>query len=161
MCALTVIGGGWGALIVVPLFASARTRPFASSLCGVLAATAAVVFTLKAIVQRPRPYLSVAGAHARVFEPPSDFSFPSGHAAGSFAFATFVAVVVMSRAAREPSTSKRAIALSVLALAAASGVAMSRCALGVHFPVDVLAGATLGAAAGALGARWHIRRMAQ
>jgi membrane-associated phospholipid phosphatase len=44
-----------------------------------------------------------------------------------------------------------------LALVAALGVAMSRCVLGVHFPLDVIAGAMLGATFGVLGARWHLR----
>ena len=48
--------------------------------------------------------------------------------------------------------------LSVLAMIAAFGVAMSRCVLGVHFPIDVVAGALLGSTFGALGARWHLRR---
>ena len=32
MCGLTVIGSGWGVLLILPLFASPRTRPFARSL---------------------------------------------------------------------------------------------------------------------------------
>jgi undecaprenyl-diphosphatase len=157
MCVLTVIGSGWGALLVLPLFASPRTRRFAASLTGVLAATAILVFVLKAIIQRKRPYLVVPGAHALVFEAPTDFSCPSGHAAGSFAFATFVAAVLVERARREPALRKRRIALSTAALLAAFGIAMSRCVLGVHFPSDVLAGAVLGATLGALSARHHLR----
>jgi undecaprenyl-diphosphatase len=159
MCVLTVIGSGWGALMILPLFASPRTRRFASSLTAVLAVNALVVFVLKAIVQRRRPYLVVPGVHPRVFDAPTDFSFPSGHAAGSFAFATFVAVVLVRHAIHEPKKKKRRVALSAVALVAAFGVAMSRCALGVHFPIDILAGAILGAAFGTLGARWHLRRI--
>jgi undecaprenyl-diphosphatase len=157
MSVLTVLGSGWGALVIVPLFASSRTRRFATSLTAVIVTNAVVVFVLKAVVQRKRPYLVVPGVHARVFEAPTDFSFPSGHAAGSFAFATFVAVVLVRHALREPAKKKRRIALSAVALLAALGVAMSRCALGVHFPGDVLAGALIGATLGALGARWHLR----
>ncbi len=160
MCMLTVIGSGWGALMVLPLLAAPQTRRFATSLTATLAASAIVVFALKAIVQRRRPYLVVPGVHALVFEAPTDFSFPSGHAAGSFTFATFVAVVLVRHALRAPKKRKRRIALSVVALVAALGVAMSRCALGVHFPGDILAGAALGVAAGWLGARWHLRRVA-
>jgi undecaprenyl-diphosphatase len=157
MSVLTVIGSGWGALMVLPLFASPRTRRFAGSLTAVLAATTVAVFVLKAIIQRKRPYLVVPGVHARIFEAPTDFSFPSGHAAGSFAFATFVAVVLVSHAMGAPRRRKRRLALSVLALVMALGIALSRCALGVHFPGDILAGALLGASFGALGARWHLR----
>ena len=161
MCVLTVIGSGWGALMIVPLFAAPKTRRFAASLTATLAGSAILVFTLKAIVQRKRPYLVVPGVHALVFEAPTDFSFPSGHAAGSFTFATFVAVVLVRHALQESGRGgrKRRVALSVLALVAALGVAMSRCALGVHFPGDVLAGAALGITAGWLGARWHLGRV--
>lgn len=164
MCALTVIGSGWGAFMILPLFAAPQTRRFAASLTATLAGSAIVVFVLKAIVQRKRPYLAVPGVHALVFEAPTDFSFPSGHAAGSFTFATFVAVVLVRQAQgateRGERGSKRRVALSGIMLVAALGVAMSRCALGVHFPGDVLAGAALGSAAGWLGASWHLRRTA-
>ncbi len=158
MCALTVLGSGWGSLLVLPLFASPRTRRFAFSLTAVLMSTALLVFVLKAIVQRRRPYLVVPGAHTLVFEAPTDFSFPSGHAAGSFAFATFTAVVLVRLAVASPHRRKRRIALSIVAMVAALGVGMSRCVLGVHFPGDVLAGALLGGGIGALGARLHLRR---
>lgn len=160
MCVLTAIGSGWGALLILPLFVSPRTRRFAASLTGVLGVTAVVVFVLKAIVQRKRPYLTVPGVRPLVFEAPTDFSFPSGHAAGSFAFATFVAVVLVRHAIREPEKKKRRIVLSMIAMVAALGVAMSRCALAVHFPIDVFVGAMLGAAFGSLGARMHLARVA-
>lgn len=157
MCVLTVIGSGWGALMILPLFAAARTRRFAASLVAVIASTSMVVFVLKAIIQRKRPYLVVPGVRALVFEAPTDFSCPSGHAAGSFAFATFVAVVLVRHAMREPEKKKRRIALSVFALVCATGVAVSRCVLGVHFPVDILIGAMVGGTVGAVGARLHLR----
>lgn len=160
MSVLSVIGSGWGALMILPLFAAPPTRRFAASLTAVLGVTAIAVFVLKAIVQRKRPYLVVPGVHARIFEAPTDFSFPSGHAAGSFAFAMFVAIVLVRHAIYEPTKKKRRIVLSAVALVAAFGVAMSRCALGVHFPLDVTAGALLGSAFGALGARWHLRQVA-
>ncbi len=160
MCVLTVLGSGWGVLILFPLFASPRTRRFASSLATVLGVTGVLVFVLKAIIQRRRPYLVVPGAHALVFEAPTDFSCPSGHAAGSFAFATFVAVVLVHHATRQPKKKKRRIALAAVALVVALGVAMSRCVLGAHFPLDVFAGAALGSLLGTLGARWHVRRVA-
>jgi len=158
MCVLTVLGSGWGLLLVVPLFASPRTRRFGRSLAAVLGITGIAVFVLKAIIRRPRPYLALSGVHALVFEAPTDFSCPSGHAAGSFAFATFVAVVLVRHAVREPTKKKRRIVLSSFALVAALGVAMSRCVLGVHYPLDVLAGAAVGSAVGVLGARWHLTR---
>ena len=161
MCVLTVIGSGWGALILLPLFAAPPTRRFAASLSATLAGSALVVFALKAIIRRPRPYLVVPGVHALVFEAPTDFSCPSGHAAGSFTFAMFVAIVLVQHARRSPDRKKRRIALSAVALVCALGIAMSRCALGVHFPLDILFGAALGSTSGVLGARWHLRRVHQ
>ena len=160
MSALTVIGSGWGALLVVPLFASPRTRRFAATLASVIVVTSITVFVVKHLVQRRRPYLVLADVHPVVFAAPTDFSFPSGHAAGSFAFATFVAVVLTAQAMRAPRLRTRRIALSAVALVVAFGIAVSRCALGVHFPGDVMAGALVGATCGALGARWYLRREA-
>lgn len=154
MCVLTVIGSGWGALMVLPLFASPRTRRFGASLAGVLAVTSIAVFVLKAIIQRQRPYLVVPHVRPLVFDAPTDFSFPSGHAAGSFAFATFVAVALVRGAS---GSRKHRLAFGAVLFALASGIALSRCALGVHFPGDVAAGALLGTLAGTIGAELHHR----
>lgn len=61
---------------------------------------------------------------------PRDFSFPSGHASASFASA--VSVFLYYR--------KQGIAALVLA----SGIALTRLYLFVHFPTDVLVGMLLG-----------------
>ncbi len=159
MAILSVIGGGWGAVGVVPLLASVRTRRFATSLAAVLGVTAVLVFVLKRIVARVRPCGCLADVKARVFDAPTDFSFPSGHSAGSFAFAVFVAVVLVSSSrghagARERWT-RRGVAVLMLVLAI--GVGFSRIALGVHFPGDVLAGAIVGSTVALIGARLHLR----
>lgn len=152
---LTVIGGGWGGLAVVPLLVRERTRRSGTALTVALVVAATIVFLLKMLVRRKRPYLAVAGVRALVFEAPTDFSFPSGHAAGSFAFATFVACLLL----RSPITGggwwRWGAAFALVALAA--GVGLSRVALGVHYPGDVLAGATLGSVVGISGAWWHLR----
>ena len=44
MVVLSAIGGGWGAVTVLPLLASPRTRRFAESLAAVLGVTAVLVF---------------------------------------------------------------------------------------------------------------------
>lgn len=156
MCVLTVLGSGWGSLLVLPLFGGKRTRRFATVLSGVLVVNAALVALLKALVGRRRPYLVLEGVRALVFEAPGGFSFPSGHAAGSFSFATFAALVLVFGPGFREHPVRRAT-LAVGLLVAATGVAMSRVALGVHFPGDVLAGAVLGGALGALGARIYLR----
>jgi YegS/Rv2252/BmrU family lipid kinase len=68
---------------------------------------------------------------------PGSFSFPSGHAASAFAFATGVGL-------EEPR-----MLVPILPLAAA--VAYSRVHLRVHYPFDVLAGAAIGTGMGLAG----------
>lgn len=83
---------------------------------------------LKAAIPRARPHL-----HPLVAVPHTH-SFPSGHAATSFACATVIGAALPR--ARLP--------LYVLAAL----VAWSRVYVGVHYPLDILAGALVGVAAG-------------
>ena len=160
MAVLSAIGGGWGSLAVVPLLASTRTRRFATSLAAVLGVTAVLVFALKRMVARVRPCGCLAEVKALVFDAPTDFSFPSGHSAGSFAFAVFVAVVLVSTIPEHAGPRQRWLRRggAVLLVLLACGVALSRIALGVHFPGDVFAGALLGASVALFGARLHLAR---
>jgi len=133
MAALTVVGSGWAMLPIAMLTAFERTRDHALRLIAVLLGVAITVFSLKMIVGRVRPCGSLAHVHALVFSTPHDPSFPSGHAAGAFAVAAFVAFE-----ARVHPVAKGAL------FVIAAGIAISRVALGVHFPSDILAGAILG-----------------
>lgn len=156
MAALTMIGGGWGALSILPLFVPARTRRLAAVFAATIGVNALLVYTLKMTIARPRPWLVLSDVHPLIFPGPSDFSFPSGHAAGSFCFATFIAVLLLkTRRGAMP------FVVSALLLLLATGVALSRIALGVHFPGDVTAGAIIGATSGALGAHLHLRRLTE
>ena len=150
MIALTVVGSGWSLLLLAPLFARARTRRLAGSLLGTFAVTALVVFVLKMVVGRARPFVALTGVRA-LFDAPHDFSFPSGHAAGGFAFAGFVLTLALAA----PERRARHAALAGAALALAAGIAASRVYLGCHFPADAAGGAVIGLALGALGARLH------
>ena len=99
-----------------------------------LGVTAAVVNAIvKPLARRRRPdRLAGDVPVARHVRMPSSRSFPSGHSATAFAFATGVGRV--SPAAAAP----------LHALAAL--VAYSRVHTGVHYPADVLAGALMGTA---------------
>jgi undecaprenyl-diphosphatase len=76
---------------------------------------------------------------------PDNPSFPSGHSSTAFAAATAVAILCPR--------------LRVPALVIAAAVGLSRVYLRVHFPLDVVAGALLGAGVGALCALVLLRVM--
>jgi len=120
-------GALWLALALVAALAYRRSRLFAFTL--VADAIALLVSSgLQAAIPRARPHV-----HALVPRPHTH-SFPSGHATTSFA----CAVVLAGALPR--------FRIPLLVLAAA--VAWSRVYVGVHYPLDVLAGAALGAAIG-------------
>jgi undecaprenyl-diphosphatase len=152
MVAATIVGEGWSALAILPLLAWARTRRFAALLAAGVTAQAVLVWALKIAFGRVRPWIALD--LAAPLGAPHDPSFPSGHAAGSFCVASFLALALP---AVWPHAPLRARTLSVLVLALAGLIALSRVYLGAHFPSDVLAGALLGtlvgAAAGGLYAR--------
>lgn len=134
-----LVAAGWCADLrcrrVFPLVALAATLSFFLA-SGVNAA-------LKALFDRSRPPDAI-GFDALVGVPGSP-SFPSGHAMTAFAVAA--AVALLAPRLRWP----------VLGVAAVIG--FSRVYLGVHFWLDVLAGAALGLAIGLLVA-WSLRRHA-
>ena len=87
------------------------------------------------MVARPRPFVAHAQIHP-FLDHAADPGFPSDHATAAFA----IAAVLMARLGRR--------ALPVLFAAAV--LAVSRVLVGVHYPLDVLAGAVLGSAVAAL-----------
>jgi membrane-associated phospholipid phosphatase len=110
-----------------------------------LAVTSVIVNAgLKLAAKRPRP---APGAHSvpdtRRVPMPISRSFPSGHSAAAFAFATGVGEV----------SPGAAIALRALAAI----VAYSRVHTGVHFPGDVIAGALTGIGLAELTSRTVLR----
>jgi undecaprenyl-diphosphatase len=157
--AFTVLGEGWVTLALLPLLFMRRYRANALALATVLLVTAAAVAGLKLLVHRARPCNGLAGVRCLWGDAPSDFSFPSGHAAGSFAFVGFVLGVMFFVEESERGWRRRLVA--ALLLVVAGCIALSRVYLGVHFPGDVVAGAGLGAVVGLLGARIHLGRDAR
>lgn len=155
--ALTTLGSGWSVVGLVPLALVRRTRAFAAWMAAALGTSGALVFVLKAALGRARPCRAVV--KALVFAAPTDCSFPSGHAAGAFCFAAFV----VACAWRAGLPRRRVVTMGAVLGLFATGVALSRVALGVHWPADVAAGALLGSLLGALfGARapWPAPRSA-
>jgi undecaprenyl-diphosphatase len=119
-------------------------------LLATVAITAATVWsadllaiTLKPVVDRDRPYVLLPEAEPLLRWDVSA-SFPSGHAATSAAGAVILAYLI----------GRRAWSLAVLAAA----VSYSRVYIGVHYPLDVLAGAAIGVAV-ALVAIVLVRRL--
>jgi undecaprenyl-diphosphatase len=83
---------------------------------------------IKRSVSRARPADTARGV--TVIEAPDRFSFPSGHSAASMAVAAMYALTFPS--------------LGIWLLPIAVLVGYSRVALGVHYPLDVIAGQAIG-----------------
>jgi membrane-associated phospholipid phosphatase len=123
----------WLALsVVLAVTRGAPGRRAAGRGIGSVAVTSAVANLLvKPLGGRWRPDRRKVAA-ARRAPMPSSSSFPSGHSASAFAFATGVASVLPYDA------------IPIRALAAL--VAYSRVHTGVHYPADAIGGALIGAA---------------
>lgn len=94
---------------------------------------------LKNVVARTRPY-DINTAVELLIKKPTDYSFPSGHTAASFAAVTALFL------AGEKRIWKISLIWAVL-------IAFSRLYMYVHFPTDVLGGMLLGILAGYIGYR--------
>lgn len=142
--AITTLGNGgviW-IILAVSLLLIPKTRK-----TGMVVAVALILDLilcnglLKNLVARTRPY-DVQTAVNILIHKPSDYSFPSGHTAASFA-ATMGLYFAKDR-------DKRlwipALMLSVL-------IAFSRMYFYVHYPTDILGGAVIGTLCGYLGAK--------
>jgi undecaprenyl-diphosphatase len=100
-----------------------------------LIVTSAVVVVVKRAVKRRRPALDIQAS-----VPPDRFSFPSGHSAAAFAVAVAMSGV-------------HPLLLPPLLLVAIV-VGYGRMYLGVHYPLDVGAGAAVGLLTGSCVALW-------
>ena len=121
------------ALVIAAVGGSHGRRAAGRGMVAIAITSAVVSGALKRLSRRTRP----GSAHhpdRMAIRRPTSHSFPSGHAASAFAFATAAGSEVP------------ALAAPLGALAAT--VAFSRVYLGVHYPADVLVGAALGTAGG-------------
>ena len=142
MCFITRLGdaGILWILLAVVLLLIPKTRKSGLVLAGALVVDALLCNVIfKPLIARTRPF-DVNTAVQLLVGRPTDYSFPSGHTAASFAS---VAALFM---AGEKKLWKPALVLAVL-------IAFSRLYLYVHYPTDVLGGLTLGLVAGYLGSR--------
>jgi undecaprenyl-diphosphatase len=134
MMVLTLYGRDlvWGALTVgLFIIGDAREKKAALTLAVLFLVLTGLGAGVKAFDARPRPYDTLDGVRLLV-ERESDFSFPSGHAL--FLAGGVVIVWVFLKGW-----------WAALLTAEAVLVGFSRVYVGVHYPIDVVGGAFLGA----------------
>jgi len=131
-------GLGWvaGGIALAILGGSKGRRAGAATAVASLGATYVVQRRVKPLFRRVRPFVN-REAHVVGIRPP-DHSFPSGHTASSFAAATALAFFYPKAAP--------------LLYTLATGVAVSRVHLGVHFPSDTAVGGAVGIGIGTFSA---------
>jgi undecaprenyl-diphosphatase len=114
---------------------SAGRRSAAAGTLAIAATSALVNLAAKSVWSRRRPDRAGAGVPGqRNVRMPASTSFPSGHAASGFAFASAIG------------RDQPALGFALRVLAAA--VAYSRVHTGVHYPGDVVVGSLIGASTG-------------
>jgi membrane-associated phospholipid phosphatase len=134
--------GGWFALGLIGAAVDRdRRRDWLTAAAGVVAAHAASI-AVKRVVRRKRPEDETVEVLVKT---PSRLSFPSSHATS-----TTAAAVVYSGL-----TGRNLVPVLV------PPMLVSRLVLGVHYPTDVLAGATLGAVIGGVVRRALKRKQAR
>lgn len=120
----------WIALAILLLFFR-KTRKFGILTLIAMGLTLCVNnFCLKEWVARVRPYEAVEAVN-RLIEKQHDRSFPSGHAASSFAAGISFLLYLPKK-------------FGIPALLLACAIALSRLYVGVHYPSDVFCGALVG-----------------
>lgn len=134
MVALSVIGRGGLVWVLLALFLSIRDRRRARGAWQLALAiglsSLLVNQVIKPAVARPRPFDVPDAAVRMIDRHPGSASFPSGHAANAVAGAVALTRIWPQGA--------------VVAWSLAALIGLSRIYVGVHYPLDVLAGALVG-----------------
>jgi membrane-associated phospholipid phosphatase len=120
-------GALWIALALAGAAADADRRPRWLAAAGTVPLTLGLNYAVKRAIRRERPRIEGLAPFGRV---PRSLSFPSAHAATSFAGAVRIAALVPRWRGS--------------LLGAAALMAFTRPYLGVHYPSDVVAGAAVG-----------------
>ena len=128
--------------IALLLCVSKRTRKYGYIMfISFLLEAVCVNLLLKPLVARTRPFVMNPDIPLMI-KPPSDYSFPSGHAGISFAGASALLF----------GKSKLWIPFMILAFF----IALSRVYLYIHFPTDVLCGSIIGLLSGWAAAKLYL-----
>ncbi|MFV2030416.1 phosphatase PAP2 family protein [Neisseria sp. S1] len=115
--------------VMLWIFGGAKGTAFFYTGLAAYAIELPLYLVLKNSIRRNRPCHGVRDIHALI-EPSDKFSFPSGHTAAAFVFATLTGIFFP--------------AWAVAAYFSALLIGLSRVMLGVHYPSDIAAGAVLG-----------------
>lgn len=133
MKTITGLGdGGFIWIILTALLLLFRKTRFAgaTSALSMILTLLVVNLGIKNIVARTRPYEAIEGLE-RIIEAQSDFSFPSGHTAHSFAVAVVLFMLLPKK-------------WGITTLVFAFIMGFTRLYVGVHYPTDVIGGALIG-----------------
>lgn len=124
----------WMVLAAVVAFLGGRSgrRAGVRGMLAIGVTSAVTNLPAKLVTGRTRPDLAVVPEIRRLAAVPTSTSFPSGHSASAFAFATAMSL-------EEPR-------LRPLLFPLAAAVAVSRVYTGVHYPGDALVGSAIGVA---------------
>jgi undecaprenyl-diphosphatase len=131
---LTYLGSHFAVVLFILLsFIITKQRKFFRRLLLLYGIQSAIVYSLKFLIQRERPFHFLQEMASKLSKGPGEIldpSFPSAHAAFSFMMATLLALWFPR--------------YRIIFFIAAGFIGWTRIYLGLHFPTDVMAGALLG-----------------
>ena len=159
--ALSVAGLALSAWIYLTAFAQDVPERVAQLLWGIVLGGLTASW-IKHHLPSPRPFLALGAEHLNVIGTPlSAGSMPSGHSAMAFAM---LAVLIAERRRFAERSAVDGVLTSGLGLALvallAFGIALSRLAVGAHWPADALVGGGLGLVFGGLAPHaWPVGAM--
>jgi len=116
-------------VVLIAIFLFVRWRYAAIWLATAMVGAVGLDVTLKDLFHRARPV-------AFFIPDPGSYSFPSGHALGSFCFYMVLAGLLTARIRNLPAR----ILIWMFAALLVAAIGFSRVYLGVHWPTDVIAG---------------------